>query len=911
MAEKPIDQEESTQTHGPHIVRLRLTAQSNADWSFSRPVSAVAGTSLKNTNVVEITWEPWRDDPQPPLPKVHELEVALTAPNSAITEVYQIYAQNYWTFQDSNELEPPRVNLTHGQWPAYYNAVGFGDGDRRDISVHVAADRILDFKQNDGLYYDNNFGWRSDIGGSGAQLVMFETLPQNGKLEIQVRPEPALDAWLEIDLNSPYLASGDGHAGLKSGLESLVSEQVEGQESDWAKILAGNSPAYVALPFDLERFEGEISQLFNEQVIKLCHPDDGPFTLCGRIRYTPDDPENVFDEFDYSILQIDTSDAHVDMANLLEDRNVPPNYFRKSNIGTVKIRDGAGAIVRPIEPERPEAVNQNISSGVGQFEPGYGVRPDTADTRVRIPTGAAGDLLYTARPYEGDSVPLLAVKTAFNDEINGGLAATPTDDFDIRLYVKGAETGNSYVQTASFPFQSPGTILGLEEIEFFIPFDVGAFSSGQYNYKVEVVHNNVVNSSVTVTDPLLIVKDDDIGFGPGYTIEGIDRLLLPPNDATTKDVYWLRDDGNYFKFDDGEGKADGDTTGSELLANGTLRDKFGNVSTYDAMGNLATRTDSSGNTASFTFSTDGFLEEVNLLPENHKTTYERNNLDQIVEQQDFTRALSYPVEPEDKGRLTNFGYNNGRLVSVTYPDPDYNGESRGSTTISYPPGYSGRVNYSIVDADGVWNLFTFGGQGDSVKDFYHSAVDNFTLATRERTQYSGFRLPLSNVENTRVFRHTIDHADPTKDNRIGRSIDELNRTVDYEANEVGHILETRTSAGAQSIVDTYARNDAGQATSHTSPETRHGRLTTSYGYTDDYSLESIGYPDGAMKTWEYDLDFGIPTAFVDEVGDRTEYELNPTTGKVETVTLVMDDVADIVSSYTYTAASGQYTSGID
>ena len=113
--------------------------------------------------------------------------------------------------------------------------------------------------------------------------------------------------------------------------------------------------------------------------------------------------------------------------------------------------------------------------------------------------------------------------------------------------------------------------------------------------------------------------------------------------------------------------------------------------------------------------------------------------------------------------------------------------------------------------------------------------------------------------------------------RSGVSVDELGRTSTFQVGGEGYVVESRDAAGHTTV---YERNAAGLPTRIIVKTAGDAQTIadTSYDYDDDYNLIRVDHFDGTHETWAYEPVFGQMTEHVDQLGRKTVYVVNGTTG---------------------------------
>ena len=269
-----------------------------------------------------------------------------------------------------------------------------------------------------------------------------------------------------------------------------------------------------------------------------------------------------------------------------------------------------------------------------------------------------------------------------------------------------------------------------EEVEIFLPFNIGDLPSGEYHYEIRIVRGDTLgatqgtvwSSEEEEDDPVVGIGGNDFRLGVGWTYTGVDRLLFSTSGGEisprSKGIRWLNRRTDETVFPIGGGLASNDPTGA-LLSFGdgpdedvpgispfiVLEDNDGGKKLFDIDGRLRAQVDRNknvtsysyidanedsfeiepdeiysgldGKTTKFEYDGEGDLESISELRGETNlgtTTFTIGLIEgatrlskiELPAPDDPTELVPYPTRPE-----VTFGYDTyGRLSSVVDPRGD-------------------------------------------------------------------------------------------------------------------------------------------------------------------------------------------------------------------------------------------------
>jgi hypothetical protein len=327
----------------------------------------------------------------------------------------------------------------------------------------------------------------------------------------------------------------------------------------------------------------------------------------GKFSYTPDADFSGVDEFSFTIKSYTKGDY---------DGNTVEWSDFTSNTATVRLLVGSGVTVA-LSPEDPPTDDPPppCDQCSSPSEPQASSAPASGNSRVMASLGNGQSASYRDAP---DATLLRADYTADSD-FHESLSSV-----DYKVYFEGDEEP-SYFGTVD------GTAVPVgEQGSFFIGIRSPKGQSGYFKLSSKPQSSGGLNNSV-VWMPIL--DQDNFGFGAGWNLAGIERIVAPPADLPGSNFFtkfWIRSDGYVMKFTDfGEPiPGDVDATVIERYGSGYLvTDKHGTSTLFDDDGWIDTRSDRYGNLTIYNYADindDGDEHEITSVyttVDGHSTTY--------------------------------------------------------------------------------------------------------------------------------------------------------------------------------------------------------------------------------------------------------------------------------------------------
>ena len=461
-----------------------------------------------------------------------------------------------------------------------------------------------------------------------------------------------------------------------------------------------------------------------------------------------------------------------------------------------------------------------------------------------------------------------------------------------------------------------GTVEAGETYSGFVPVSAvssssGSLPSGYYSARsmLAIVSGSPSSSySSIVPFEIPVLKQDDIGFGPGWNLAGTERLVVTSSLSNPDKVYWIRSDGHVLTFDGINTRAPGDASASRLTYVDTnpsakfyvLTDKHGTRSIFTAqlykdfdgvdkitIGALEYKIDRFGNQTTYTYddiNNDGFAYEP-VSWYNSATGQFRS-----FSYEDDQGSPTYHVQSitDETGRVTKLEYHpdSNRLISIELPHQDPQSQNPGPTT-EYEYDSEGRLLW-VIDQDNRKTNFRTEGESSAGRTVTVTHPDN-TITTTITSRISPYadllQLPLLKSVSvggggnkgyfSAVIKPGFSAILPSHVvTREGITIDALGRETEFKANSQGYILKTVDPTDRLTM---YDRNSIGQPLRRQLFESTEedAQLLNEgvYTYDGQFNLTDIQYFDGTSEHWIYDSK-SRETSYTDELGRQTltEYE---------------------------------------
>lgn len=502
---------------------------------------------------------------------------------------------------------------------------------------------------------------------------------------------------------------------------------------------------------------------------------------------------------------------------------------------------------------------------------GIGFDAQTGDSGITQAIGGGLGLSY--RTF-GDGAVVIAVSTEFQS----GPAAP--QEVETRLTVGGV-AGSTIIYSGT-------TLNAGDEVLLETQFDGSLLGTGHHDWELEVIARSGNNErSKTYTGEVDIVVAD-APYGENWSVTGDTRLH-----AQTGGVLLATSGGAAAWFAENAGSLispTGALSTSTLVQNGdntyTLTSKHGSRREFDQNGILTSRVDLNGNTVTYSrvdADSDGQTDDLSVVTDAFGRTLTFA----------YTSGLLASVT-DHAGRVTTVSHDaNGKLTSVTAPDPDGAGPLAAAVT-SYAWDTSGRP---ATRTDALGNVTTpqydFAGLLTGVTDVLGNA--------RQLSAMQGSALvDLSSGTGTSGNPATLTIPTASMESFM---IDALGNENSYETDRFGNVTQHTNPLG---FTVTYQRDADGRVTQVTQPDPDGGGPlavpVTTTTYDASGNVLSVTQPGGATQTWTYDATLNLPLTVTDALG-RTTTMAYDALGNLLTQTDALGNVA----TFTYDS-HGQVTS---
>ena len=414
--------------------------------------------------------------------------------------------------------------------------------------------------------------------------------------------------------------------------------------------------------------------------------------------------------------------------------------------------------------------------------------------------------------------------------------------------------------------------------------------SRHYDYTVAVrayFQDNPTPRTTYYSSSGEIVNRASSPFGNRWSLIGLDQLVAgdPGNGMTL-----VRGDGTAAWFaDDGRGEyCPAPGRFSSLKHNGDgyrLEYPDGSRDEFDSTGLLVHRYDRLDNVTHYDYTVEEGEKVLRITdPLDRETTY-RYTGDLITSITD--RSITDKVV-----RVTTLHHDgNGRLESVTLPDPDGDAPEEESPVWHFGYDASGRMtsvtnpNQTDPNQTNATISYEYDSAGLLIKETYPNGAD------RHLESVNGSLLKL-------LVGNSVGSPAPlvlSTDVKATRT-DQLDKVTTYTTDRFGYITSKTVSVDSQLLKTTYTRDANGLVTQVEEPDPDGnlgplGQIVTNYTYDSRGNLLSITHafdtPDQATESWTYNSTYSIPTRYTDELGRVTKYDFNPTTKLIDSMTQVV------------------------
>jgi RHS repeat-associated protein len=389
-----------------------------------------------------------------------------------------------------------------------------------------------------------------------------------------------------------------------------------------------------------------------------------------------------------------------------------------------------------------------------------------------------------------------------------------------------------------------------------------------------------------------VISRSDSELGAGLSITEIDRLDIKPTGVN------LITGSNHAIWFAGTGSGPytreaGDLTFSTLVKNGdgtyTLTSATGMKSNFSATGLLTSRVDTVGNTRSYAYTLGDKISTIT------------DHVGRVVTFS-YTGSRITSVTDFD-GAVTTLAYNgDGRLISVTQPDPDDAGpQASPVTTYGYDP------------VTGLLTTITNPrGEVTTIEYDHARKVSKIIQPCGGTSTYTMYRS--LGVVNLAVSGSSASNpASLVSANTYEVYRDEHGFETHFKRDRFGNVVWERDALGN---ITTFARNADGLATKITQPDPDGAgplpALVTELSYDSRGNVTSITNPDLTQEFLTYDSTFSRPTSYTDQLGRITLWSINPANGLVTSVTQVVGaidsllngEADDVTTSFTFTTGGG-------
>ncbi len=352
-------------------------------------------------------------------------------------------------------------------------------------------------------------------------------------------------------------------------------------------------------------------------------------------------------------------------------------------------------------------------------------------------------------------------------------------------------------------------------------------------------------------------------------VDGDGNTVNVTNNAAGNTQSFLSPDGRLATIDTYDTR--GDLISQQLVAGSQTRTTSW---TYDANGDVTSKTDPLGNVTANTYSSQGDITSVTDGLGN-KSTLAYNNLGERISETDAlgdTTTAAYNTQ----GELIAFGQPSGSVTNLTY------GGGGNVATVTDPLNHQSKLTYDTNN--NLTGFITPNGNATTLTYTSNGQLGSTTDALGHVTSYA------YNADGDRTS-----------------ATDPLGRTTKDTYNSLGLVA---TSTDADGHVTTYTYDAAGNLVQITDAAGGTVKLT----YDSNNNLASLTDPDGRTRTFSYDP-FGDMTSEIDPATGTTVFTydadgrlLTSTDARGDRVTYGYDAAGNLIGK---TSAAGTFTYSYD
>ncbi|MHB9047276.1 MAG: RHS repeat-associated core domain-containing protein [Pirellulales bacterium] len=529
-----------------------------------------------------------------------------------------------------------------------------------------------------------------------------------------------------------------------------------------------------------------------------------------------------------------------------------------SGPGALISEPAAGHSEFPRPFEQGLSLPEQATSGHANYGPFWATN-QTGNVEIRHRVAPGHDIRYDSTTDQRHVI--LAADTVFS-----GHGAIP-DKIAASATMGGMNSATVYYSTTGL---ADGDVL-----RFSLEIDAQSLATGYYPYTITITSTFGLDEvSQAYSGGQAVINRDQSEFGPGWTLEELDRLVIGA-------------DGVLYVFGDG-------TTGWYTGVNGTLlspagplnsttlvhntdgtytlTNKYGYQSKFTSAGLLTAHVDPNGNAYQYAYNTDDISRITD--PFGRFIDFE-NTSGKVTKVTDFA------------GRVTVPAYNatDGRLETITDPDPD-GGGSKPAATTTYGYGASRLLLSTVTDPLARATTIVY---GRTMRLSQATRPDNHPL-NFVPSQILGL-VDLSTGVGTSANPAPLYKVQP-----FSAWSDPTGETFSYLADRYGFLIWKSDAAGN---VTHFERDPHGRLTRLTLPDPDAGGPNTSpvteYTYDAKGNVTHIVYPDGTWEDYAYSPAWNRPTSFTDRRGHSTTFTYHPDNGNLLTAT----DALGNVTTYVY------------
>jgi YD repeat-containing protein len=491
----------------------------------------------------------------------------------------------------------------------------------------------------------------------------------------------------------------------------------------------------------------------------------------------------------------------------------------------------------------------SIALASGELTAGYSLPAYNGRETLRLVYNSA-----TAAPN-----PIFVVRHTLSD------TAVP-DSVGATLTLNGVAGTEVFFDTSSLATE--------DLVQIAVQGDATGLATGRYSYQIDVTEYFTTPVTTPYTGYVNIINNADSAFGAGWSIQGLERLWPVSGGAILEMAggvsMWFEEGSTAGTFVSPAG--DFSTLVQNLDDTYTRTLKNGVTIEFDADGRPTAIEDRNGNSTTFGYSSGKMISITDPFSSVTTLTYDGDLVEEITDPADRDTILAYDT--------------NGRLISITAPDPDGTGSATSPVTSLAYDGDGRLTDWTDPRSNTTTFAYNFAGRIATVTrpDDSEELVSAAQMVGLAAPGYGTELDPAPAVLAGPVF---ATYTDPNEN------------TWSWRLDDLGFGLATQTTDPLSNTTN-LVRNADGLITDVVDPLQR----VTSYVYDSQGNATSVLYADGAVYQYAHNS-FGQVTQVTEpdpdgagsRLGSITEYVFDSNGNLIETI--LPDDDTNATNNPTY------------